>query len=196
MVRRLFAELLIGIPKYEAGYHMASEKSEQLNAQSGMGADNPRGPRRNFLLTLWIIAQGILAAFLVVPGLRYFIQPIYEKVQTSRVQLGDFRALPEGEPTRVDYNILQRAGYQVEELQEFVYVLRNGEQVTVYSPTCTHMGCNVAWDAEADEFQCPCHGGRYNIRGEVIGGPPPRPLTELASSLQDGTIWITLGEES
>jgi len=175
---------------------MDSENSDTVNPPAPSDTENLREPRRKFLLTAWIIAQGILAAFLIVPGLRYFIQPLYERVQTSRIQLGDFRALPEGQPTRVEYNVLQRAGYEVEELQEFVYALRNGQQVKVYSPTCTHMGCNVAWDSNAAEFQCPCHGGRYNIQGEVVGGPPPRPLTELASSLQDGTIWITLGDEA
>ncbi|HKJ69727.1 MAG TPA: ubiquinol-cytochrome c reductase iron-sulfur subunit [bacterium] len=149
--------------------------------------------RRKILLYLWMGAQGILAALILIPGLRYLLQPLYEKVQTQRVQLGDFRAVPENVPTRVEYSLVQRAGYQVREEHEFVYVLRSGKQMTVFSPICTHMGCNVAWNRNAEEFQCPCHGGRYNKQGEVIAGPPPDPLQQFPSELQNGTVWITLG---
>jgi len=150
--------------------------------------------RRKFLLYLWIGAQSVLAALIVIPGLRYLLQPLYEKVQSQRVQLGDFRGTPEGEPTPVEYSVLQQAGYQVQSEQEFVYVLRRGEKVTVFSPICTHMGCNVAWNSEAGEFHCPCHGGKYNKEGEVIAGPPPEPLRQFPNKVEDGSVWITLGE--
>jgi hypothetical protein len=29
---------------------------------------------------------------------------------------------------------------------------------------------------DANNFICPCHGGVYGFEGEVIGGPPVRPL--------------------
>lgn len=151
--------------------------------------------RRKFLLYLWIGAQSILAALIVIPGIRYLLQPLYEKVQSQRVQLGDFRAIPEGEPTRVEYQVLQRAGYQIKQDQEFVYVLRQGDKLKVFSPICTHMGCNVAWNTEAGEFHCPCHGGKYNKEGEVIAGPPPKSLRQYPSEIEDGSVWITLGEK-
>jgi len=151
--------------------------------------------RRTVLLYLWGGLQALLALVLIVPGLRYFLQPLFEKVQSRRVQLGDFRAIPEGEPTRISYQVMQRAGYQVREEQEFVYVLRNGEDIRVFSPICTHMGCNVAWNKNAGEFHCPCHGGKYNKQGEVIAGPPPKPLQQYPSEVEGGTLWITFGEE-
>lgn len=41
---------------------------------------------------------------------------------------------------------------------------------------CTHLGCVVPWVASADQFQCPCHGSRYNQFGKVVRGPAPLPL--------------------
>ncbi len=47
---------------------------------------------------------------------------------------------------------------------------------------CTHLGCIPLWKPEGSEdvkapyLHCPCHGGLYTPWGDVIGGPPPRPL--------------------
>lgn len=151
-------------------------------------------PRRKVLLYFWFGAQAVLAALIVIPGLRYFLQPLYEKVQSQRIQLGDLRALPEDEPTRVNYSILKRAGYEVSKQNDFVYALRKQNQVKVFSPVCTHMGCNVAWNQQVQEFQCPCHGGKYSKDGKVIAGPPPKPLHQYPVDVDNGTVWITLGE--
>jgi Rieske Fe-S protein len=61
--------------------------------------------------------------------------------------------------------------------RETVFLVWNGaREVKVFSATCTHLGCQVLWDAEAKHFKCPCHGGVYGASGEVLNGPPPRPL--------------------
>ena len=44
------------------------------------------------------------------------------------------------------------------------------------SSRCAHLGCPVRYVDAAEHFVCPCHGGVYNFRGEVAGGPPVRPL--------------------
>jgi nitrite reductase/ring-hydroxylating ferredoxin subunit len=50
------------------------------------------------------------------------------------------------------------------------------------SAVCTHLGCVVAWQDQAGEFLCPCHGGRFSADGQVLGGPPPKPLETLLVS--------------
>ncbi|RME66309.1 MAG: hypothetical protein D6778_04940 [Nitrospirae bacterium] len=60
------------------------------------------------------------------------------------------------------------------------------------SPVCTHLGCLVNWNYLKGEFQCPCHGGRYDIKGRVIGGPPPRPLTRLPLKIEGEKVLVGL----
>ncbi|MFB9990566.1 ubiquinol-cytochrome c reductase iron-sulfur subunit [Deinococcus oregonensis] len=54
-------------------------------------------------------------------------------------------------------------------------------EVVAYSDVCTHAGCSVADSEQGDGMKCPCHSGQYDPKRGcvVIGGPPPRPLTQL-----------------
>ena len=65
-------------------------------------------------------------------------------------------------------------------------VERDGEDVAAYrdddgelhvvSATCTHMGCNVAWNGAEQSWDCACHGSRFAIDGSVLEGPAVAPL--------------------
>jgi Rieske Fe-S protein len=71
-------------------------------------------------------------------------------------------------------------------------VLRTGErEVVAFSQKCTHLGCVVFYEAEEDRWHCPCHEGNFAARtGEVISGPPTRPLGRIDVEIRDdGRIW-------
>lgn len=55
---------------------------------------------------------------------------------------------------------------------------------------CTHTGCPVRWVAASKEFHCSCHGGRFDSDGNVIAGPPTRPLEQLRVEEIGGTIVV------
>ncbi len=61
------------------------------------------------------------------------------------------------------------------------------------SSRCMHLGCPVRWVSAAARFICPCHGGVYNIRGLVVGGPPVRPLDRFYTRLNTSTGLVELG---
>lgn len=58
------------------------------------------------------------------------------------------------------------------------------------SSQCTHLGCLVNWDANRKEFLCPCHGGRYDVLGRPISGPPPAPLAVLPLKVEGDMIHV------
>jgi cytochrome b6-f complex iron-sulfur subunit len=65
-------------------------------------------------------------------------------------------------------------------------------EVRALSAVCTHLGCIVAWHPEAKKFICPCHQGMYDLNGNVLSGPPPRPLEKLQVKLRDGQIYVLM----
>lgn len=49
-------------------------------------------------------------------------------------------------------------------------------RVHAVSAACSHMGCIVGWNETDRTWDCPCHGSRFELSGEVIHGPATRPL--------------------
>jgi len=65
----------------------------------------------------------------------------------------------------------------------------NGEFL-VLSAVCTHQGCSVGWDAAKNQFLCPCHFGRFDTAGQVVNGPPGRPLPALPNHVAGDTLFV------
>ncbi len=58
------------------------------------------------------------------------------------------------------------------------------------SSRCMHLGCPVRFVSAAERFICPCHGGVYDFRGALVGGPPVRPLDRFYTRLNNGLVEI------
>jgi Rieske Fe-S protein len=71
-----------------------------------------------------------------------------------------------------------------------VFVVSSCEGLAVFSATCSHLGCLVNFNKEKQEFVCPCHGGRYDLAGKNIAGPPPAPLTRFPVKMQDSMLLL------
>ena len=100
--------------------------------------------------------------------------------------------LTDGEPTPVTIRRAQTDGYRQTVNREVVFLIKTNDQVTALSSTCTHLGCRVAWDAEAAVLKCPCHGGRFDKNGAVTAGPPPGPLAKFATRIENGQVMVEL----
>ncbi len=58
------------------------------------------------------------------------------------------------------------------------------------SRQCTHLGCSVPWDEAAGRFACPCHASVFDLRGDVLAPPAPRPLDLFAVRIENGIVKV------
>lgn len=59
------------------------------------------------------------------------------------------------------------------------------------SAICTHLTCTVRYDGETGTLFCPCHNGRFDLSGNVLSGPPPRPLETYAVDVSGPDIIVS-----
>jgi menaquinol-cytochrome c reductase iron-sulfur subunit len=148
--------------------------------------------RRSFLG--WVIGGlGALCGLIVgLPVIGSLGAPAWQRRREGQwIDFGSIENLPLGAPRQLRATFQARDGWYVRSVQQAVWVIRTDEQhYTVFHPRCTHLGCAYRWEAEKREFACPCHGGRYDITGRVIGGPPPRSLDTLTAKVEGGKLFV------
>lgn len=71
-----------------------------------------------------------------------------------------------------------------------VFLVNTGAEIFALSSSCTHLGCLVDWSRQKEQFICPCHGGKYDMRGNVLAGPPPLSLARMPLKVEDGMVYI------
>jgi cytochrome b6-f complex iron-sulfur subunit len=60
------------------------------------------------------------------------------------------------------------------------------------SAVCTHLGCTVQYEPQADRIHCACHGGVYNpYTGANVSGPPPKPLKLFKVAVNDTGVEVS-----
>ena len=59
------------------------------------------------------------------------------------------------------------------------YVIGTSGGVYALSAVCTHLGCIARYKSDEKVIACPCHGSRFDLEGNVVHGPAPRPLPWL-----------------
>lgn len=66
-----------------------------------------------------------------------------------------------------------------------------GGEFKAFSAVCTHLECIVQYRPETKQIWCACHNGQYNLSGQNIGGPPPRPLEEFKVNTRGDDVVVT-----
>jgi cytochrome b6-f complex iron-sulfur subunit len=138
--------------------------------------DNKSLSRRRLLTYAWIGAAAVVIGELV-GGTFAFLWPRRKgpKVETVFIagKMTDFK-LGEVTPFR----------------RERAFILRTEGGFLAISSVCTHLHCIVNWNAVIKEFECPCHGAKFNQFGEVLAGPPPRPLDLYKLQMVAGNLVV------
>jgi menaquinol-cytochrome c reductase iron-sulfur subunit len=145
--------------------------------------------RRSFIYRIIGAIGGFLAMLLGLPIIGYLFSPLIRRPQTPPwIALGPVSRYPVGKPTLEGFEVPVRGEPPY---RQGAWVVNWGDgRFAVYDSNCTHLGCPFDWNANAELFLCPCHGGAFTKEGTVVGGPPPHGLDTYAVRVENGTLYI------
>jgi Rieske Fe-S protein len=92
----------------------------------------------------------------------------------ATLKRGSADELAAGEAAIVDVEGKKAAAYRDE-----------GGVLHAVSATCTHLGCQVAFNTAERTWDCPCHGSRFDVDGKVVQGPAVRDLRPIGGAASD-----------
>ena len=154
--------------------------------------------RRGLFMKLGILFNGMVAATLAVPIVRFVLSSITlgrENAYVSWVSLGQVSDFPEGETRLATFRNPYVMPTDGKTADSACWVRRiEGEQFQVFAVNCAHLGCPVRWFPQSGLFMCPCHGGAYYRDGSRASGPPERGLFEYPFKVEGGVVTIQAGE--
>ena len=133
--------------------------------------------RRKFLFTMLGGIGALIGAASAWPVFR-FLSPIDAGSGSDQV------LMPRGDVVAGKAHFFQYRG------KPAVVMQPSPGNFVALSAVCTHLGCVIAWQEQAGEFLCPCHGGKFSTEGAVLAGPPPAPLESFPVSLDGDQILV------
>lgn len=75
-----------------------------------------------------------------------------------------------------------------------IFIVKDKNRISglrIVSAVCTHMGCTPKWVEANNRWECPCHGSVFDIKGNVIAGPAPKPLPWFKVTIgSDGRLFV------
>ncbi len=157
---------------------------------------------RRRLMVLWANGVGgVAAAAFTLPALGFAIAPIFKREPTTWQAIGTPRDFTETDYVTKIITITPGIG---EAGNTVAYVRARSPSIdtepedqynhwVALSDRCMHLGCPVRYVQAAQRFICPCHGGVYDFRGMVAGGPPVRPLDRFFTRLNTQTNLVEIG---
>ncbi len=150
--------------------------------------------RRDFIKATTAIVGGFIGAVIGIPAIAYLASPALRKDEENAwINLGSLEKYPLKIPTLFEFTRTKINGWERTGMSFGVFVVRPDEaNVRVFSNICTHLGCHVNWHPNLQHYVSPCHDGHFDILGKNISGPPPRPLDEFKTKIEEGNLYIQL----
>lgn len=136
--------------------------------------------RRDFLVMAWGAVGSALAAGMGFIGLRFLTSRAIDSEGGGIVEAG---SVDDYAPDTVTAFL---------DGQFYLVRLADGGYLALYRK-CTHLNCVINWQRGAGEFNCPCHGSRFEVDGAVINPPAPRPLLRYPITIEDGRLLVDTG---
>jgi menaquinol-cytochrome c reductase iron-sulfur subunit len=155
--------------------------------------------RRAMLMKVGLFFNGIVAALLAVPILRYVLSPIVLSFKNGGyatwLTLGTVDEYPAGQTRLATFRNPGVSEWDGKTADSACWVRRiDAQTFQVFAINCAHLGCPVRWFPQSNLFMCPCHGGAYYEDGSRASGPPERGLFEYPYKIEEGKLLIKAGE--
>ncbi|MFL5742250.1 MAG: ubiquinol-cytochrome c reductase iron-sulfur subunit [Flavisolibacter sp.] len=147
--------------------------------------------RRKFLVRLSLLAGTVPALVVAVPILSALLGPLLQKQKQEWRRVANLSDIAVGETKLITYVNADPLPWAGVTAKSAAWLRRESEQLFVaFSAHCTHLGCPVRWEAGAQLFMCPCHGGVYYKDGSVAAGPPPKSLNKIEVRVNKNNVEI------
>ena len=151
--------------------------------------------RRDFIKAALTGIGGLVGALVGLPSVAYLLSPAWQAgaEEEAIIPVGALDKYPICVPTRFDFTRTKVNGWERTSINYGLYIVRTSENdVRVFSDICTHLGCRVSWHADQEHYISPCHNGHFDILGKNVSGPPPRPLDEFTTKIENGNLFVKL----
>jgi Rieske Fe-S protein len=146
--------------------------------------------RRGFLVRIIQGTYTLIGATLAFVVGGAVIAPSFGRRETMWLHAGDAADLSEGTPLPITLRVARPDGPSEVVDRKIVYLVMIGSEVRALDSTCTHLGCRTRFNAETNRIECPCHGGVYDVTGNVVSGPPPAPLRPMTTRIDNGKVMV------
>lgn len=147
--------------------------------------------RRHFLMKISLGLGGMAATAVAIPVIGALLAPLLQKKRWAWRTVGAIDDFKVGSTSLVKFINTDPVPYAGVTAKTAAWLRRDAENDFIaFSANCTHLGCPIRWEAEAQLFMCPCHGGVYYKDGSVAAGPPPKELTKYAVRIYNGKVQI------
>ncbi len=147
--------------------------------------------RRTFFAVAGSSLFGIISFITAIPLAVYSIIPALRMEAERWIEIGDTAGFSPGAPSMEDVTLVVKDGWAKVRKSQNVFVIKDESgQFVIFSNSCTHLGCAVRWIEDKKHFLCPCHNGIFDFNGNVIAGPPPKPLKRLNYKIAEGKLLV------
>jgi len=156
--------------------------------------------RRDFIKVTTGIIGGFIGAVVGLPAVYYLIDPALQGGgKEAWIPIGKFEDMLLDTPYAFSFTRVQVNGWERTASSFGGYAIRKSdkpEELQILNSRCTHLGCTVNWNEEANAYLCPCHDAKFSQDGKVLDGPPPRELDTYPEHriTADGVIEIFFKE--
>jgi len=139
-------------------------------------------PTRRRFINWWLgTTAGAFLASVLYPVTRYLIPPEIAESTAASVTL----------PVKLD-EMKPNSGQIFKFGNRPAILVRTGAgDLKAFSAVCTHLNCTVQYRADLGHIWCACHNGHFDLNGQNIEGPPPRPLDAFVVNVRGAQIVVS-----